>query len=130
MEEDLKLIFIDTSFKLNSNEEYTYEMYFTNDETLVWGEFWETKPAGICGDIPPNKDCYSIIKTLETKLKIDVAQKNTCFSMQDCMDGIVALGWENIDEYTECPEERLIFRYAERINEVEQKLLINDLTFK
>lgn len=125
--EELKLVFIDSGFKLNSDGEYTYELYFSTDETMVWGEYWETKPAGICGEIPPNKDCYNIIKTLKTKIKIDVAQHNTCFSMQDCMDGIVALGWENIDNYSECPEIRLVFHYGETLTIVEQKLIMNEL---
>ena len=43
--------------------------------------------------------------------------------MQDCVDGIVALAWEDMSNYEEYPEPiRLVFKYGENIESVEDKL--------
>jgi hypothetical protein len=43
--------------------------------------------------------------------------------MYDCVEGIIALGWE-----TESPEieERLVFRYAETMESVKEKIYSRD----
>lgn len=119
--ENEKIIFINNIG--DDGEEYIYDLYFTDDLDLVWGENWNVKPASICGSIPPTNDSFNYKIRIETSIKIDVAQNNSCFSMQDCMSGVVALGWENIDDYEVFePEERLIIRYGETYNEIIEKL--------
>ena len=107
---------------------YLYEFLFSDNEQIdvVWGRDWNFKPAGICGDIKPEDSSYSEVKKLKTKIKIDVAQENMCFSMQDCINGAVALGYENIDDpEIEYPEEGpLVLKFGENIKSVEEKLAI------
>ena len=64
------------------------------------------------------------VHTVKTKIKLDLAQDNCCFSMSDILDGICALGWENVDEYDEYPEDRgrLFFKFGETLETVEEKL--------
>lgn len=51
--------------------------------------------------------------------------------MQDCMDGIVALCYENISEYTEYPEEgRLFFMFGETLDTVKRKLAMKNMLFE
>ena len=61
-------------------------------------------------------------------VKLDLIQDNCCFGFQDCTDGVIALAWENMDDYDEYPEEgRIFFRFGETLEEVEDKLAIKNV---
>ena len=65
----------------------------------------------------------SLTRRLTTIIPFGLAQKNSCFSMQDCVDGIISLAWEDMSEYEEYPEPiRLIFSFGEKYDSVEDKL--------
>lgn len=70
---------------------YTYELLFTKEPSVVWGEDFEQFPAGLCNNLTPNEDDYDLIKTIKTNINLSLIQNSNCFGMQDCMDGIVAL---------------------------------------
>jgi hypothetical protein len=99
-----------------------YEFIFTKYPDEFWGEGYDTMPSGICNYIEPEfKFIQKTVKVRMTKT-LDLAQKNCCFSMQDCMDGIVALAWESLIGLEEYPEIRLIFHFGESYETVENKL--------
>ena len=58
---------------------------------------------------------------------LHVIQESDTFSVWDSVDGVVALGWENMDEYEEYPEKRLAFHFGEAIKDVEVKLYEKDI---
>lgn len=105
-----------------------YEFIFTNNIDEFWGENFEYKPCCLCNDLIPNDEYITEIHKIKTKIKFDLVQDNCCFSMQDCMDGIISLAWENIDEYEEYPEDgRLVFNFGETYDEVERKLALKNI---
>ena len=107
---------------------YNYEFIFTNNIDEFWGENFEYKPCCLCNDLIPNDEYITEIHKIRTKIKFDLVQDNCCFSMQDCMDGIISLAWENIDEYEEYPEDgRLVFNFGETYDEVERKLALKNI---
>ena len=107
---------------------YNYEFIFTNTIDEFWGENFEYKPCCLCNDLIPNDEYITEIHKIKTKIKFDLVQDNCCFSMQDCMDGIISLAWENIDEYEEYPEDgRLVFNFGETYDEVERKLALKNI---
>lgn len=107
---------------------YNYEFIFTNNIDEFWGENFEYKPCCLCNDLIPNDEYITEIHKIKTKIKFDLVQDNCCFSMQDCMDGIISLAWENIDEYEEYPEDgRLVFNFGESYDEVERKLALKNI---
>ena len=64
-------------------------------------------------------------------MKLTLAQNQSCFSMQDCIDGIIPVAWEDIRNYEESPEEgRLIFKYGTNIDDLEYELSIRGLNFE
>ncbi len=68
------------------------------------------------------------IHIVKMKIKLDLIQNNCCFSISDCYDGVIALAWENMDDYDEYPEEgRIFFRFGETLEEVEDKLAIKNV---
>ena len=107
---------------------YNYEFIFTNNIDEFWGENFEYKPCCLCNDLIPNDEYITEIHKIRTKINFDLVQNNCCFSMQDCMDGIISLAWENIDDYEEYPEDgRLVFNFGESYDDVERKLALKNI---
>ncbi len=127
---DLRLGFV-RFLGMDIDEKNNYEFVFTDSIDEFWGENFDVKPCGLCNDIVPDKRYVTLTKTLKTDIKFDIVAKSNCFSMGDCMDGIIALAWENIDDYDEYPEERgrLFFRFGENYTTVEKKLAMANMLF-
>lgn len=88
----------------------------------VWGEGWSEKPAA---NIPLEQlmipsEQFEYVKELKTDIKLDLAQNNSCFTMQDCRDKIIALAAENLDEAEEYPEKgRIVIHFGDFLDDVE-----------
>jgi len=107
---------------------YRYEFIFTKDVDTVFGENFDQKPSCLVNNLMVNDEYITEIHVVKTKLKFDLIQNNCCFSISDAYDRIVALAWENIDEYDEYPEDgRLFFRFGETLDEVEEKLAMKNI---
>ncbi len=107
---------------------YRYEFIFTDNPDEFWGEDFENKPCSLMNNLMPSEEYKTETHIVKTKLVFDLIQNNGCFGMQDCMDGIVAVAWENIDDYDEYPEDgRLFFMFGESLEEVERKLAMKNI---
>lgn len=107
---------------------YRYEFIFTDNIDEFWGEDFNQKPACLVNNLTPKEDYITEIHIVKMKIKLDLIQDNCCFGFQDCTDGIIALAWENVDDYDEYPEDgRIFFRFGETLNEVENKLAIKNI---
>ena len=120
-EEKVYLLFINLVGEENDGY-YRYEFIFTDNPDEAFGEDFEYKPASLVNNLYPNDEYITEIHTIKTKIKLDLIQNNSCFGMQDAMDGIVALAYENIDSYEEYPDDRIILFYGDEYSEVENKL--------
>ena len=110
---------------------YEYEFFFSETPETVWAEDWNVQCPSARGNMTPDEASYSLVKHLKTKKLITCAQENSCFSMADCMDGIIALCWENIEGLDEYPEPyRLILSYGLNITSVVDHLKGLDLVFE
>ena len=122
MDDDLKLVYINPIGE-NSNGKYEYELFFSKTPELVWGENWEMPCASICGDMKPDESTYSNVKRIISDIPFFCVQENTCFSMQDCIDGCVALFFEDISNYSEYPTPyRIVCSFGEDYKNVKEKL--------
>lgn len=107
---------------------YRYEFIFTENINEFWGENFEYKPCCLCNGLSPDDKFISEIHIVKMKIKLDLIQDNCCFSFSDATDGIIAIAWENMDDYDEYPEEgRIFFRFGETLNEVEEKLSVKNI---
>lgn len=103
--------------------DYIYRFDFTVDTDSVWGEFFNIAPSALIPDLQP--DMNSLSKTAKVSLPIEMqlAKKNTCFSMQDCIDGIIPLAFSEISEngieYNDAP---LFFKFGEEYEKIKNKL--------
>ena len=126
---NLKLIYINP-IGINSEEKYEYEFFFSETPDVVWGENWEIACPSICGDMKPEKNTYTTIKRLVTEIPFFCAQQNSCFSMQDCIDGCISIACEDISGYTDYPEPyRIVFQFGEDYDCVAEKLNGRELQF-
>lgn len=115
----------------NSDNEYIYHLLISDDKEKTWAEGWENKPACIMRDLTPEDDMYEYIAELKTNIKLDLAQDNCCFSMQDCRDNIIALASENLEQAEEYPEDgRIVIHFGDLITDVEKMLAKRDLLIK
>lgn len=130
MEEDLKDVFL-LFVRLIGEEAdgyYRYEFIFTDNPDEAWGEDWEHKPAGLVNDLIPSDEYITEVHIVKTKIKFDLIQNNMCFGMQDAMDGIVSIAYENMDSYESYPDDgRLFFMFGESLDEVERKLAMKSI---
>lgn len=110
-----------------------YHFLLTTNSEEVFSEGWGEKPScNINNDFLMISDnMYEYVKELKTSIILDLAQDNSCFSMQDCRDNIIALAYENIDNYEEYPDEgRIVIHFGDSIDEVERILAKRNLFMK
>jgi hypothetical protein len=87
---NLHLIYVNPIGK-DSNGVYEYEFFFSETPEIVWGEDWNVACPSACGNLLPDPSTYSEVKHLRTHIPLFCAQENSCFSMQDVIDGLLCL---------------------------------------
>lgn len=122
MEEDKYLCFI-RFIGTDIDNNNIYEFLFTEDTENFWGDGFEYMPASLCNELTPEEGSFDCIKTIKTKIKLGLAQDCSCFSYQDCIDGIIAICYEDMSEYEEYPQDgRLVFHFGDSLENVEYEL--------
>jgi hypothetical protein len=105
---------------------HIYEFIFSNTKENIDGEDWDTFPASGRPE-PPHDIFIKQVGRIESNLKLDVIQNSDTFAVWDAIDGVIALAWENIDDYGSYPDSRLCFKFGENIDSVEAKLYERDI---
>lgn len=118
---DLKLIYVKPIGK-NVKGLNEYEFLFSETPDTVWGEKWELQCPSAVLNIRPSEDTYSEVKRVITDIDLFCAQQNSCYSMQDCIDGCIALMW-----FYNKKEEAIVFKFGEDINSTVKKLTENGI---
>lgn len=120
----MKLVYINRIGN-NWKGDFVYEFLFSDAIEDIDGEGWESFPAA--GNPEPPEKFVKKTGSIVVNLKLDVIQESDSFGMWDCVDGMIALSWENLDGYEDYPEKRLFFTFGEDIKSVEDKLYERDL---
>lgn len=101
---------------------YMYRFDFTTDAEAIWGEYFNIAPTAIIPDLQPDINSLSKQAKVIFPREMVVAKKNFCFSMQDCIDGIIPLIFSEIDEntlmYNEAPFFIHFGKTFEEVNEI------------
>ena len=109
----------------NSQDIYEYEFFFSETPEVTFGNYWYVMCPAACGDITPEESSYSEIRHLKTDMKLICAQENTCFSMQDCIDGIISLCYF----YSEKDKKYIPIPFGITIKELSEIFLQQNLSF-
>lgn len=122
---DLKLTYV-LPVGENWKGENIYEFLFSDTLDNIDGDDWDVYPAS-GKPSPPYKATIKGVGKLVTTFKFDVIQESDTFCVFDAVDGIIALAWENIDDYNEYPDSRISFKFGESFESVKDTLYSKDL---
>jgi len=123
---DLYLIFIN-KIGTTWDDKIMYEFLFSDTTENVDGDDWDEYPANGVPS-PPNETFVKMVGKLSTsELNLDVIQDDEKFAVWDAVDGMVAMAWENLDDYDQYPEHRLFFNFGDTLKKVKDKLYERDL---
>ncbi len=108
---------------------HIYEFLFSDSTEKIDGENWDTFPASGRPE-PPHDIFIKKALVLKSDLKLDVIQNSDTFAVWDALDGVVALAWENVNDYDTYPEHRMCFQFGETLEEIKNKLYEKDLVLE
>lgn len=122
MNGNLKLVFV-RYINNDIDDNYIYELLFSETPEIVWGQFWDSWNPSSCGDLTPDKTTFSIVKRIASPYKLTTVQETSCYTMEHAVNRIIALSWVDInplDEYP--PEGRMVLHFGDDIDVVERIL--------
>lgn len=97
--------------------DFIYEFMFTTVPDVVWGDNFNIIPAGIIPNLVPENNCLSRKGRVITNIDFKLACESTCFSMMDCIDGIISLC------FTEAGiDDEFHFNFGESFPDVNERL--------
>jgi hypothetical protein len=112
----------------NYKGERTYEFLFSEKREIDFGEDWDVSPASN-GTItpPPLNEIIGVAEFVSKDLELELALNSDHFSMYDCVENVIAIGWEK-----ESPnnEDRLVFHFGDTFEKISQKLYDRDKKIK
>lgn len=97
---------------LDTLENFTYELIFSEKPKDAWGNFWDTFHPE-----PPDKEFIDFIVKIKSESELFEVFNNRGFSMYDAKDGVIALLYE-IDEDIDENVGRMIFKYGDDISKI------------
>ena len=114
----------------NYKGEKIYEFIFSDSLDEVWGENWEARPANGYPS-PPDVEYVKKVGTLTNgEVTLDLVQNSDVFSVQDSIDGVLALGWEKEEDIDFSLVKRLVFKYGDQEQDVKDKLYERDFVLQ
>jgi len=122
------LIYINNIGK-NYKSENIYEFLFSDRTNYDWDENWyESSVVTDKNDLTPDPSFIKLVGGLKTpELDLELIQNSGVFQIYNAVEGIIALAWEKLQDDQDYPEERLVFRFGETKESVEDKLYSLDL---
>jgi hypothetical protein len=125
---ELYLIYIN-KIGTNFKGEHIFELLFSDKTNYDWDESWyESSVVTDKNDLTPDPSFIKLVGGLKTsELDLELIQNSGVFQIYNAVEGIIALGWEKLQDDREYPEERLVFRFGETKKSVEEKLYSLDL---
>ena len=114
----------------NYRGENIYEFIFSYTTEDVWGENWEARPANGYPSPPDIEHVKKVGVLTNGDVTLELVQQSDVFSVQDSIDGVIALGWEKEDEIDFSLVKRLVFKYGDQEQIVKDKLYERDLVLE
>jgi len=114
----------------NYKGENIYEFIFSDSIDEVWGENWEAKPANGYPSPPDVEHVKKVGVLTNGEITLELVQESDVFSVQDAIDGVLALGWEKEEDIDFSLVKRLVFKYGNQEQDVKNKLYERDLVLQ
>ena len=126
---ELFLIYIN-KIGTNFKGEHIFEFLFSDRTDWDWDESWyESSVVTDKNDLTPEPNYIKLVGNLKTEeLDLELVQNSGVFQIYNAIEGIIALGWEILEDSDEdYPEERIVFKFGESKESIENKLYSMDL---
>ena len=119
---------IGTTFK----GEHIFEFLFSDSIEWEWYDSWyESSVMTDTRELAPNESIVKLVGNLKTDLfDIELVQEDGVRDIYNAVEGIIALGWEKIEEEEEVPEKRRVFNFGDTKESVDEQLYEYDLVLK
>ena len=119
---------IGTTFK----GEHIFEFLFSNSVDWEWDESWyESSVMTDTRELSPNESIIKVVGTLKTdEFDLELVQEDGVRDIYNAVEGIIALGWEKLEEDEERPERRRVFNFGDTKESVDEQLYEYDLVLK
>jgi hypothetical protein len=82
-------------------------------------------------DLSPDEKIIKLVGTLKTsELDLELVQEDGVRDIYNAVEGIIALGWEKLEEDSDIPEKRRVFRFGDTMESVNDQLYEYDIVLK
>tara|TARA_R110002020_G_scaffold138469_7_gene308541 strand:+ start:10456 stop:10863 length:408 start_codon:yes stop_codon:yes gene_type:complete len=119
---------IGTTFK----GEHIFEFLFSNSVEWEWDETWyESSVMTDTRELSPNESIIKVVGTLKTdEFNLELVQEDGVRDIYNAVEGIIALGWEKLEDEEEIPEKRRVFNFGDTKESIDEQLYEYDLALK
>ena len=119
---------IGTTFK----GEHIFEFLFSNSVEWDWDDTWyESSVMTDTRELSPDESIVKIVGTLKTdEFNLELVQEDGVRDIYNAVEGIIALGWEKLEEDEEIPEKRRVFNFGDTKESIDEQLYEYDLALK
>ena len=119
---------IGTTFK----GEHIFEFLFSNSVEWEWDDTWyESSVMAETRELAPDENIIKLVGTLKTNLfDMELVQEDGVRDIYNAVEGIIALGWEKLEEDEDVPEKRRVFKFGDTKESVDEQLYEYDLALK
>ncbi len=119
---------IGTTFK----GEHIFEFLFSNSVEWDWDDTWyESSVMTDTRELSPDESIIKTVGTLKTdEFNLELVQEDGVRDIYNAVEGIIALGWEKLEEDEEIPEKRRVFNFGDTKKSVDEQLYEYDLALK
>ena len=119
---------IGTTFK----GEHIFEFLFSNSVEWEWDDTWyESSVMTETRELAPDENIIKLVGTLKTNLfDMELVQEDGVRDIYNAVEGIIALGWEKLEEDKDIPEKRRVFKFGDTKESIDEQLYEYDLALK
>tara|TARA_R110000751_G_scaffold307633_1_gene430269 strand:- start:46 stop:462 length:417 start_codon:yes stop_codon:yes gene_type:complete len=119
---------IGTTFK----GEHIFEFLFSNSVEWDWDDTWyESSVMTDTRELSPDESIIKVVGTLRTdEFNLELVQEDGVRDIYNAVEGIIALGWEKLEDEEEIPEKRRVFNFGDTKESVDEQLYEYDLSLK
>ena len=112
--------------------ENVFEFLFSDSTEWEWDDSWyESSVITETRDLAPDETIIKLVGTLKTdELDLELVQEDGVRDIYNAVEGIIALGWEKLDEESDVPDKRRVFKFGDTKESVDDQLYEYDLVLK
>ena len=112
--------------------ENMFEFLFSDSTEWEWDESWyESSVMTDTRDLAPDESIIKLLGSLKTdEFDLELIQEDGVRDIYNAVEGIMALGWEKLQDDEDYPEKRRVFKFGDTKESVDEQLYEYDLVLK